>query len=170
MSSQDSSNLDINLSQLSLAASSSSSSSSQEDWDRSMTLAGADGEPPRTPRNTVAFPAEGPTPVRNDANTIVGRESSHGREGGKRTLSELLKAYAEDGRDINFSSEEAGRLADVLGRWVNSDSSPYEGEDTFFRTQDDSSLPSKRAGASSSTSTDLAGRSRGQSESVVASS
>ena len=37
---------------------------------------------------------------------------------GDRTLSELLKLYAEKGTDCQYSQEEATRIADVLGQWV----------------------------------------------------
>ena len=33
-------------------------------------------------------------------------------------MSELLKLYAEDGTDCQFSQDEATRIADVLGQWV----------------------------------------------------
>jgi hypothetical protein len=72
---------------------------------------------PHTPQNTVAFPSDGATPGKS--------AGGGGREGGKRTLSDLLKVYAEEGTDVNFSTEEAGRLAEVLGQWVRR---PHLGE------------------------------------------
>jgi len=152
---------DFSLSTLSL----NSTGSQHEDWDRSLNL---DSEscslsnsltlPPSTstttPRNSVAFPADdGATPRRTNENT----------KGGKRTLSELLRLHAEKGTDCQFSQDEASRVADVLGQWINASSSPYEGEDDFFvRAQDDISIPLKRSTATPS----IEGRPRGQSESA----
>ncbi|KAH9974038.1 hypothetical protein BGW80DRAFT_1171126, partial [Lactifluus volemus] len=51
---------------------------------------------------------------------------------GKRTLSELLKLHAEKGTNVHFTQEEAARLEEVLGQWINSGSSPYEDDDEFF--------------------------------------
>ncbi|KDQ60226.1 hypothetical protein JAAARDRAFT_174251 [Jaapia argillacea MUCL 33604] len=147
------SNEDFSISQLSLH--------SNEDWDRSESdIQPDDIEEPqyKTPRNSVAFPAGTST------EDTPGRTAATGlrlEEKGKRTLSELLKLYAEKGTDVKFSQEEASRVADVLGQWINSGSSPYEGEDDFFaRSQDDMSLASKRSPIDPS-------RPRGQSESVV---
>ncbi|CCM00808.1 uncharacterized protein FIBRA_02850 [Fibroporia radiculosa] len=149
--------IDFSLSQLSLH--SSGSTSEAEDWDRSMNLQSEPELQSQTPRNSVAFPGG-----------IGGAESEHTaghgrsvRGNSKRTLSELLKLHAEKGRDVTFSAEEAGRIAEVLGRWINSGSSPYETDDDFFsRSQDDSVLSSRRSPA-----IDSPGRPRGQSESVV---
>ncbi|RPD65590.1 hypothetical protein L226DRAFT_530868 [Lentinus tigrinus ALCF2SS1-7] len=143
--------VDYSMSQLSL------NSSDTEDWDRSMS-SDADPNHPKTPRNSVSFPGHGAdegTPSRN---------GSLSRGAGKRTLSELLKLHAEEGTDVNFTPEEASRVAEVLGQWINSSSSPYEGEDDFFsrqHSQDDSSIPNRPSSAAD------AGRPRGQSESVV---
>ncbi|KAI0717652.1 hypothetical protein C8Q72DRAFT_789554 [Fomitopsis betulina] len=124
-------------------------SSDAEDWDRSMNL---------DTRNSVAFPADA-HPVEETAHEGAGRD--------KRTISELLKLHSEKGKDVTFSAEEAGRIAEVLGQWINSGPSPYEGEDDFFsRSQDDSALGKRTPSASY----DAAGRPRGQSESVVSSS
>ncbi|OBZ77394.1 hypothetical protein A0H81_02331 [Grifola frondosa] len=148
----------FSLSQLSLH---SGAASEVEDWDRSMELQ-SDSSGLRTPRNTVIFPIESAndgdaarTPVRD----------GQSRTQAKRTLSELLKLHAEKGTDVNFSPEEASRLAEVLGQWINSGPSPYEAEDDFFsrpHSQDDSSLTTKRPPSS-----DTSSRPRGQSESVV---
>ncbi|KAG5635513.1 hypothetical protein H0H81_010976 [Sphagnurus paluster] len=112
-----------------------------------------------TPRNSVLFPVDSSTtPGRTRADTM---ESLRGN-GGKRSLSELLKLHAEKGTDVKFSAEEASRVADVLGQWINAASSPYEGEDDFFaRSHDDLSIPSKKSPSSTSE-----GRPRGQSESA----
>ena len=79
----------------------------EEDWDRSELDIQMDGDL-RTPRNSVLFPADG-------------MPDSSPRKGGRRenrTLSELLKLYAEKGTDCQLSQEEATRVADVLGQWV----------------------------------------------------
>ena len=85
----------------------------EEDWDRSEPDIQMDDDP-RTPRNSVLFPADGmpdPSPRKGSR-----REN--------RTLSELLKLYAEKGTDCQLSQEEATRIADVLGQWVCLTSSP----------------------------------------------
>ncbi|KAI0746850.1 hypothetical protein C8Q80DRAFT_1177882 [Daedaleopsis nitida] len=146
--------VDFSMSQLSL------NSSDTEDWDRSMS-SDADPTHASTPRNSVSFPG------RNGADghdSAPSRNGSLGRGAGKRTLSELLKLHAEKGTDVSFTPEEASRVAEVLGQWINSSSSPYEGEDDFFsrqHSQDDSSIPNRSTAAAE------AGRPRGQSESVV---
>ncbi|KAI6150075.1 hypothetical protein EDD17DRAFT_1640676 [Pisolithus thermaeus] len=136
----------------------SSLSLTSEDWDRSES----DIRPPNgpaassaTPRNLVAFPREG-------AEDTPGR-TCEGRGG--RSLSELMKLHAEKGTDVTFTAEEASSIADVLKQWINSGTSPYEGEDDFFsRSQDDSSLTSRQSSRLPSGSVS---RPRGQSESVV---
>ncbi|THU98602.1 hypothetical protein K435DRAFT_818804 [Dendrothele bispora CBS 962.96] len=137
-----------------------SNSSQSEDWDRSLIMddsaSSSQSSDAKTPRNSVAFPA--------DANGKDMDETPSAPGGGKgnRSLSELMKLHAEKGTDCNFSSEEAARIADVLGRWINASSSPYEDDDDFFAktSQDDISLnASTRTGVTD-------GRPRGQSESV----
>lgn len=79
----------------------------EEDWDRSESDVQMVGGP-KTPRNSVLFPADG-------------MPDASPRKGGRRenrTLSELLKLYAEKGTDCQLSQEEATRIADVLGQWV----------------------------------------------------
>lgn len=68
---------------------------------------------PTASQNSVAFPgySEG-----SDTQAASPTEAS-GK--GKRTLSELLKLHAQKGTDVNFSPEEANRLAEVLGQWVS---------------------------------------------------
>ncbi|KAF5366259.1 hypothetical protein D9758_005686 [Tetrapyrgos nigripes] len=131
-----------------------SNGSQSEDWDRSLTM---DESPtdPKTPRNSVAFPADGKDGVEATPSASGGK--------GKRSLSELMKLHAEKGTDCTFTTEEATRIADVLGRWINASSSPYEDEDDFFAksSQDDLSLNSSTRPASRD------GRPRGQSESVA---
>ena len=101
------SEVDVSISQLSLA------SSDTEDWDRSMS-SDADPNRPTTPRNSVSFPAHGGA----DEDGLA-QNGSLGRGAGKRTLSELLKLHAAEGTDVNFTPEEANRVAEVLGQWVS---------------------------------------------------
>ncbi|KAG1744216.1 hypothetical protein EDB19DRAFT_1696376 [Suillus lakei] len=125
-----------------------------EDWDRSES----DIIVPQTqvPRNSVLFPGE---KVQDDCSTPVSNGSRKSR-----SLSELMRLHAEKGTDVTFNVEEASRVADVLKQWINSGTSPYEGEDDFFsRANDDLSLGVKRSFQSG----DFSGRMRGQSESVV---
>jgi hypothetical protein len=37
----------------------------------------------------------------------------------KRSITELLRLYAEKGTKVGFSVEEASRVAEVLGQWVS---------------------------------------------------
>ncbi|KAG0697901.1 hypothetical protein DFH29DRAFT_944198 [Suillus ampliporus] len=125
-----------------------------EDWDRSES----DIIVPQTqlPRNSVLFPGE-------EAQDHCTTPRANG-SGKCRSLSELMRLHAEKGTDVTFNIEEATRVADVLKQWINSGTSPYEGEDDFFsRANDDSSLGAKR----SLQSGDSNSRPRGQSESVV---
>src|SRR5882757_9188274 len=97
---------DFSLSNLSL----NSQSSTEDDWDRSETDIHVTRSYPSatTPRNSVLFPGNG-----EDQQT----PNKTGTQVGKRTISELLKVYAEKGTDVQFSQEEASRVADVLGQW-----------------------------------------------------
>jgi len=151
-----------------LSISSTGSGSETEDWDRSLNLDPAAERKLRTPRNSVLFPVN----AAEQADEGTPRHGLVARGGaGKRTLSELLKLHAEKGTDVTFSQEEANRIAEVLGQWINSGPSPYEGEDDFFtrtHAQDDSSLASRKSPLSNGF--DSAGRPRGQSESVVSQS
>ncbi|TCD68733.1 hypothetical protein EIP91_009879 [Steccherinum ochraceum] len=134
------------------------SPNSTEDWDRSMT----DDSDAIHP-NSVRFPAN----LHDGADDEHTTASAGGKS--KRTLSELLKLHAEKGTDPNFTPEEASRVADVLGQWINSSSSPYESEDDFFtrsQSQDDSSLSNAKRPPNGA-KLDSSGRPRGQSESVV---
>jgi hypothetical protein len=98
--------------EFSLSNLSVNSQSSNEDWDRSESeIQVGGGQVKRTtPRNSVLFPGNG------EEQRTPGRVGPHS---GKRTLSELLKAYSEKGTDVQFSQEEATRVADVLGQWVS---------------------------------------------------
>ncbi|KAG2059927.1 hypothetical protein BDR06DRAFT_948634 [Suillus hirtellus] len=124
-----------------------------EDWDRSSDII-----IPQTqvPRNSVLVPGE---ETQDNCSTPGANRSRKNR-----SLSELMRLHAEKGTNVIFNVEEASRVADVLKQWINSGTSPYEGEDDFFsRTNDDLSLGAKR----SLQSGDSSGRARGQSESVV---
>ncbi|KAG1906083.1 uncharacterized protein F5891DRAFT_1137945 [Suillus fuscotomentosus] len=124
-----------------------------EDWDRSSDII-----IPQTqvPRNSVLVPGE---EAQDNCSTPGANRSRKNR-----SLSELMRLHAEKGTNVIFNVEEASRVADVLKQWINSGTSPYEGEDDFFsRANDDLSLGAKR----SLQSGDSSGRARGQSESVV---
>ncbi|KAK7042968.1 hypothetical protein VNI00_008705 [Paramarasmius palmivorus] len=138
---------DFSMSKLSL----NSNDSQGEDWDRSMNLDseassalpsedGHSSQQSKTPRNSVVFPGNGET--EGTPKAVMGAK-------GKRSLSELLRLHAEKGTECNFSPEEATRLGDVLGQWINASSSPYEGEDDFFKpgSHDDLSIPRKGGGS-----------------------
>ncbi|KAF9788701.1 hypothetical protein BJ322DRAFT_1050552 [Thelephora terrestris] len=129
-------------------------STHEEDWDRSESNIQVDSGL-RTPRNSVQFPVDGTSDL--SPRKCGGREN--------RTLSELLKHYAEKGTDCQFSQEEATRIADVLGQWINSGSSPYEAEDDFF-SKDDSVITTRRSSVGTADNCML-GRPRGSSESRV---
>ncbi|EMD31906.1 hypothetical protein CERSUDRAFT_88525 [Gelatoporia subvermispora B] len=149
------------LSQLSLH---SNGASETDDWDRTLNL-GSTSSGQRAPLNFVLFP--GGADQEDGAKTPRPRTGQDGLTETKRTLSELLRLHAEKDTNVTFSPEEASRVAEVLGQWINSESSPYESEDNFFarsHAQDDSVLGKR---SSSAASVEAAGRSRGQSESVV---
>ncbi|KAL0568295.1 hypothetical protein V5O48_013695 [Marasmius crinis-equi] len=136
-----------------------SDSESTEDWDRSMSQdsqsseSSPDSSEPKTPRNSVMFP-------RNGNEEPDGTPSGNGRQ--KRSLSELLRLHSEKGTECTFTPDEAQRLGDVLGEWINASSSPYEGEDDFFqRSHDDMSIP-----RSPNPNMTANARPRGQSESI----
>jgi len=46
------------------------------------------------------------------------------------SLSELLRRHTEKGRVLKLSNEDEERLTEELGNWINSDSSPYEHDDS----------------------------------------
>jgi hypothetical protein len=122
---------DFSASQISLH----SSGSAPEDWDRSLELeldqgpssssakSTATAEQPHTPRNSVAFPAHGGdefTPQRS--HVYVGDDDEQARDGcrdGKRTLSDLLRMYAQKGTELRCTQDEAARVGQVLGQWVS---------------------------------------------------
>ncbi|KAF8491886.1 hypothetical protein F5888DRAFT_1807154 [Russula emetica] len=144
-------------------------SQTPEDWDHpeSMVDPSAVTSTTSPTPSRIVFPSSqgGATAPDPDAPTPPDALHRGGRAAGKRTLSELLKLHAEKGTDVHFTSEEANRLEDLLGQWINSSSSPYEGEDDFFtRSHDDSIVLVHR----SSTFHSIAGHPpRGQSESIA---
>lgn len=82
-----------------------------EDWDRSdmdMDLSAAQDA---TQQNSVAFPSE---QGGHDSPSTEQRSREP-----KRTLSDLLKVYAEKGTDVTMNPEEAARVEDVLKAWVS---------------------------------------------------
>jgi len=145
---------------LTSSASISPDTSSNDDWDRSVsmqeasTLSTSTSEPAQS-RNSIAFPSV------TDVVTTVSQHWESSKIDGKRSLSELLKRHAEKGTDVTFSQDEAQRLADVLGRWINASSSPYEAEDDdLLHSQDDISVMPRPSLVSSNA------RPRGRSECV----
>jgi len=117
------------------------SSQPPEDWDHPESTidpsSSASSVAP-APTSRIVFPSSHGGTVDDDdappSPTSDAPHPSHRRGGrsGKRTLSELLKLHAEKGTNVHFTAEEAARLEDVLGQWINSGSSPYEDEDEFF--------------------------------------
>lgn len=110
MSSDSTAAAEFSMSQLSLH----SNGSQSEDWDRSLIVNEVDLTldaltNTKTPRNSVAFPANG---------EIDATPKGPAGTKGKRSLSELLRLHAEKGTECRFSPEEAARVADVLGQWV----------------------------------------------------
>lgn len=144
--------------------------SESEDWDRSESDRISVSAPPPNghgssssgtmPRNPVAFPF-------HELSSAQGCVSRLGTGAGAgRSLSELMRLHAEKGTDVSFTPEEASRVADVLKQWINSGTSPYEGEDDFFaRAFDDSTLALRRSPCPPPA--DGSTRPRGQSESAI---
>lgn len=146
------------------------SSLSPEDWDHSEPTTTIDHSTANTTASSaapsrVAFPSSQGGRDDDDDAASAPQPPPEGGRSGKRTLSELLKFHAEKGTDVHFTTEEAARLEETLGRWINSCSSPYEGDDEFFaRSPDDSIVLVHR----SSTFHCIVGRPpHGQSESIA---
>jgi hypothetical protein len=64
---------------------------------------------------TVPFPAGDSQEEEHRTPEGTGRSG----DGNGRTLSQLLRLYAEKGTDVCFSQEEADAVAEALGQWVN---------------------------------------------------
>ncbi|GJJ10512.1 hypothetical protein Clacol_004738 [Clathrus columnatus] len=141
--------IEASISQLSI------NSSASEDWDRSVS----DIAPPSTPSQSASR-----IPQLNGENGIDNDGTPSGTKG-RKSLSDLLRLHAEKGKDLHLSEEDELRLSEELGRWINSDSSPYEPDDDFFSrpSRDDSALSS----AIPARLAEISGRPRGQSESVL---
>ena len=109
--------------QRSLSMTNRLSSQPPEDWDHPESMVDTSAVTTTAPApSRVVFPSRGgatdddpDTPPTPDA---LPSHSHRGGRSGKRTLSELLKLHAEKGTDVNFTSEEAARLEDLLGQWV----------------------------------------------------
>jgi hypothetical protein len=76
-----------------------------EDWD-----AASAGSVP-FPRDASQEPTDSPA-----------SDTTHGAaaEGKTRTISQLLRLYAEKGTDVSMSQDEANAVAEALGNWVSS--------------------------------------------------
>lgn len=111
-----------------------SKSSQTEDWDRSLVLpepSTQQSATTTTPRNSVTFPGDDDTtPSRIRTAAMSGSRSGGTRD--KRSLSELLRVHTEKGKDVNFSQEEALRVADVLGQWVSNRNLPLTNQISLF--------------------------------------
>ena len=81
-----------------------------EDWDRSeLEMKPELVKDGTTQENSLVFPAG------NGDSQVTARSE---RVGSGRSISELLKLHAEKGTGVEFSAEEASRVAEVLGQWV----------------------------------------------------
>jgi len=106
------STLEASVSQLSLH---SNHSATAEDWDQSIREE-HDHEPSTPPNGTQHLDNEA-TPSEKFGTR------------GKKSLSEMLRRHVEKGRSLNLSDEDEENLSEELGKWINSDSSPYELDD-----------------------------------------
>jgi len=91
-----------------------------EDWDHpELTTTDSTANTAASASTRVVFPSQDGTADNNDVPSGPDALQSHrsGRSG-KRTLSELLKLHAEKGTNVHFTTEEAARLEETLGRWV----------------------------------------------------
>jgi len=121
-------NLEASISQLSLH---SDQSGANEDWDQSIRE-DSPGAGPSTPppgHQTLHLLAEN--------EKTPGDNSSNFGTRGKKSLSEMLKRHCEKGRSLNLSDEDEENLSEELGKWINSNSSPYELDDNIFPSEKD---------------------------------
>jgi len=114
-------NLEASISQLSLH---SDQSGANEDWDQSI----------RVDRARPSTPPAGHQSLTSDNEATPGDKMG---TRGKKSLSEMLKRHIEKGRSLNLSDEEEENLSEELGKWINSDSSPYELDDNIFSPEKD---------------------------------
>lgn len=92
------------------------SSTMTEDWDKSFSLSSTP-----QPNGDLALPT---------ATTAGSGAGANGKEeSNRRSLTDLMRLYAERGEDLKLTAEEEKSLKEELGLWINSDSSPYEGDD-----------------------------------------
>jgi hypothetical protein len=120
-----------------------------EDWDASSNAS-----------TSVPFPRDQSQEQGDDPS---GEAHDHA-EGKTRTLSHLLRLYAEEGTDVSMSVEEADAVADALGQWVST-------LDTSLSTIDEL-LPLARRSTPAlalrrPSALDVHGRPRGQSDSAT---
>ena len=107
------------------------SSLSPEDWDHSEPTTTIDHSTATATANNTTASAAAPSRVVFPSSSQGGRDDDddattsapapplpEGGRSGKRTLSELLKFHAEKGTDVHFTTEEAARLEETLGRWA----------------------------------------------------
>ena len=107
------------------------SSLSPEDWDHSEPTTTMDHSTATATANNTTASAAAPSRVVFPSSSQGGRDDDddattsapapplpEGGRSGKRTLSELLKFHAEKGTDVHFTTEEAARLEETLGRWA----------------------------------------------------
>jgi hypothetical protein len=99
------------------------SSLSPEDWDHSEPTTTIDHSTANTTASSaapsrVAFPSSQGGRDDDDDAASAPQPPPEGGRSGKRTLSELLKFHAEKGTDVHFTTEEAARLEETLGRWA----------------------------------------------------
>jgi hypothetical protein len=91
----------------------------EDDWDRSPP--DTKDNATTTPRNSIVFPVNettGESSRFTHSKSASVQDVENGK--GNLTLSELLRLHSEKDSKGNFSvdSEEAARIADVLGQWV----------------------------------------------------
>jgi len=148
-----------------MSNSSRHSSQPPEDWDHPESTIDPSNANAAAPTR-VAFPSQGGVDDHPRPDALLPHAGS--RTGtGKRTLSELLKLHAEKGTDVHFTPQEAARLGEVLGQWINSGSSPYEGEDEFFSRSAPAGDSITLAHRSSTLTSILARPPHGQGESIA---
>ncbi|KLO06873.1 hypothetical protein SCHPADRAFT_791668, partial [Schizopora paradoxa] len=106
---------------LSRTPSNLSSSMTTEDWDKSFSS---------TPHTNGDLPLpSGDAAASNKDGSGTQQQGGVGGERNRRSLSDLMRMYGEQGKNMQLSAEEEKVLSEELGMWINSDSSPYEGDD-----------------------------------------
>jgi len=123
-------NLETSISQLSIHSNQSSANANVDDWDQSILV--DTGAGPSTPPNGHQNPSSDAETTTTPAAAAAGGDKDKMGTRGKKSLSEMLKRHIEKGRSLNLSDEDEENLSEELGKWINSDSSPYELDDSFF--------------------------------------